>query len=641
MQSGQQFGPFTLDEKLGAGAMGVVWRAVYTKTQQVVAIKIMMPGLSEENENAVERFEREIEILKQLDHPNIVKLFGVGKYKGARYYAMEYIKGESLDRVMSRRGRMSWEEVAALGKQLCSALQHAHDAGVIHRDLKPSNLMVIDGKTIKLTDFGIAKDLDRSWLTSDHCTVGTASYMSPEQCKGERHLTAKSDLYSLGVVFYELLTGEKPYKAENAMEMFVQHVKGKFVRPGKLVLDLPVWFDNLVCQMLEKKPDHRPMDASMVGNVLGTIEEKVQTLQSAGGSVATRKRGERARRQVELSEQDRELLRAMTGKGKKKAPRPEFYERGWFVGICAVLLLAVMATVVFLGVWFWPRSSSVDKLYASAKPLMESKNPDDDWSKAIDPDNNGPLYQFERYHADEKGEKADQMRQWAAMAHQRECDKLVRRSVDNKKEKKLIKFQAQDEIQENAFDAGWAEEEGDLKRAAERWTKVKELAGKGGWFGLASDRLQQLTALDAEEKHLQKHLSDLRDPDYKPKLEEPEQELAHALRYQRFGDNFRAYREFEKLREKYSATADQRSWYLFAAGKARELKPEPGTSDDSTARKDRIKKRLDEAIQLSKQGKLLDARSLLQDIIALYGGDTDYEDLVKQAKDASADIKIQ
>src|SRR5580704_218538 len=103
MQLGQQFGPFTLEEKLGAGAMGVVWRAIYTKTQQVVAIKIMMPGLSEENDNAVERFQREIEILKQLSHPNIVQLFGVGKYKGARYYAMEYIKGESLDHVMRRR----------------------------------------------------------------------------------------------------------------------------------------------------------------------------------------------------------------------------------------------------------------------------------------------------------------------------------------------------------------------------------------------------------------------------------------------------------------------------------------------------------------------------------------------------------
>src|SRR5438105_3449185 len=140
MLAGQSFGPFTLEKELGAGAMGVVWRAVYTKTGQRVAIKIMAPGLGEQKSNAAARFEREVEILKQLDHPNIVKLFGVGKYQGQRYFAMEYIEGESLDRIMVRRDRMSWEEVVALGRQLCSALQHAHEKGVIHRDLKPSNL---------------------------------------------------------------------------------------------------------------------------------------------------------------------------------------------------------------------------------------------------------------------------------------------------------------------------------------------------------------------------------------------------------------------------------------------------------------------------------------------------------------------
>src|SRR4029077_19768818 len=127
-----------------------------------------------------------------------VRLFGVGKYQGTRYYAMEYVVGESLDRVMSRRGRMTWEEVVTLGQQLCAALQHAHDAGVVHRDLKPSNLMILSDGTLKLTDFGIAKDLDSTALTSANCTVGTASYMSPEQCRGERDLTSKSDLYSLG-----------------------------------------------------------------------------------------------------------------------------------------------------------------------------------------------------------------------------------------------------------------------------------------------------------------------------------------------------------------------------------------------------------------------------------------------------------
>src|SRR6516225_9305096 len=186
--------------------MGTVYRGRYTKTCQGMAIKIMTLGLGSTNAAAVDRFEREISILKQLNHPNIVRFYGSGKQQGMRYFAMELIDGESLDRVMSRRGRMTWEEVAELGKQLCSALQHAHEQGIIHRDLKPSNIMVTKDGTLKLTDFGIAKDTDLEALTATNCTVGTASYMSPEQCKGQTDLTAKSDLYSLGVLFYELVT---------------------------------------------------------------------------------------------------------------------------------------------------------------------------------------------------------------------------------------------------------------------------------------------------------------------------------------------------------------------------------------------------------------------------------------------------
>src|SRR5207253_4593145 len=139
---------------------------------------------------------------------------------------------------LERKGRLTWEEVVELGKQVCAALQHAHDQGIIHRDLKPSNLMVTADGTIKLTDFGIAKDLDVTQLTSAHCTVGTAAYMSPEQCKGVRELTNKSDLYSLGVMLYELITGKKPFNAETPMEMFLMHVQGKFERPSRLVLDM-------------------------------------------------------------------------------------------------------------------------------------------------------------------------------------------------------------------------------------------------------------------------------------------------------------------------------------------------------------------------------------------------------------------
>src|SRR5919197_5571507 len=159
---------------------------------------------------------------------------------------MEYVEGESLDRVMARRGRMSWEEVVALGQQLCAALQHAHERGIIHRDLKPSNLMILKDGTVKLTDFGIAKDTDVTALTGANSTIGTAAYMSPEQCKGERSLTPKSDLYSLGVMFFELLTGKKPFVADSTVEMFLKHVHEQPPRPGKLVPELPAKLEALL-----------------------------------------------------------------------------------------------------------------------------------------------------------------------------------------------------------------------------------------------------------------------------------------------------------------------------------------------------------------------------------------------------------
>jgi eukaryotic-like serine/threonine-protein kinase len=635
MQTGQTLGPFTIEREIGAGAMGAVYRAVYTKNGQRVAIKIMAPGLGSSNSHAAARFEREAAILKQFNHPNIVKLFGTGKFQGTRYYAMEYIEGESLDRLMSRRDRMTWEEVVTLGKQLCSALQHAHEHGVIHRDLKPSNLMILRDGTLKLTDFGIAKDLDVTALTSANCTVGTASYMSPEQCRGERELTHKSDLYSLGCVFYELVTGRKPFLAENAMEMFMCHVSGKPERPSRLVPELPVWFDNLICQLMEKKPEHRPKDAAMVAGVLNTIQEKVEARQSAGVEAATRKRGERPRGAPERTEEDREAARVLTGKGKRKVARPpRFYERWWFAAAGVLLVLGAMALVLYLVM----RPPPLDRLYARAKPLMESKNPDEDWARAIDPDVNGPLYLFERYYADGKGEQANQMRQWAVLARKRACDQLVRRYVQSKRSNSPIKFQAQGEVQEKAFDAGWAEEEGDVTVAAQDWRKVKELAGQGGWDALADEHLQQLAALGPAEKALAKLLDDLREPEYKPSYQWPQQpELAHALRYERFGDKWRAYQEFEKLRDKYSKEPDTRFWYLFAVKKAKELKPSKET-DEIGERRKLIADGLEKAKSTDNR---YDARLLYMHIIALYGNDTDakIKELVEDARAGLKDIE--
>jgi predicted Ser/Thr protein kinase len=338
MLVGQSIGPFEIEKELGSGAMGTVYRATYTKTGRPVAIKVIAAGLGD-NERVQQRFEREADILKQLKHPNIVRLLASGKYHRSPFYAMEFIDGEPLDAILARRGRLSWQEVVELGKQICAALQHAHEAGIIHRDLKPSNLMLEKSGTLKLTDFGIAKDTDVTGLTSANSTVGTAAYMSPEQCRGERNLTPKSDLYSLGVLLYELLTGRKPFVAESAMDMFIQHVQGEFDRPTEHVMDIPIWLDNLVCQLMEKKPENRPLDARTVAQALEDVKVKVEALRSAGEDAVARL----ARSPGRIAKEERERAESVaTVKRRKKKKVVEEVDPGNRTKIVLAILLSVL-----------------------------------------------------------------------------------------------------------------------------------------------------------------------------------------------------------------------------------------------------------------------------------------------------------
>lgn len=636
MLVGQQLGPFKIDKELGTGAMGAVYRGIYPKTGQKVAIKIMAPGLAADS-RALARFEREAAILKQFKHPNIVRLFAVGKHQGMRYYAMEYIEGESLDRVMARRGRMTWEEVVTLGQQLCAALQHAHEKGIVHRDLKPSNLMLLPDGTLKLTDFGIAKDLDVTQLTEANCTVGTAAYMSPEQCKGERDLTHKSDLYSLGVVFYELLIGRKPFSADNAMEMFLQHVQGKFERPSRIVLDIPVWLDNLVCQLLEKKPDQRPFDADMVSNALGSIAEKVEAQQSAGVDAARRRRIDRpSGDQVQTDETDKETARTLLGKtkpkGKKKSlRRKRFYETVWFQAAgLGSLLLAVIVTLYLL---FQPPSA--EKLYLQAQKLMQSSDPED-WDKAL----KGPIKSYQAHYANLPGAQTQQMRDWVVAIEIAQNERLLRNYIQKKKGP--LKVQYQSDAEKEGFAAIDAEEEGDLKKTKELWQAMVKKYGEGSgytrWGQLAENHLKVLEGIEAQEKNLKAKYDKVAllggDPAMNSELEA---EFFLAFRYEWFGDVYKAHLRFKDLEEKTLDKPDQRAWYLMANFKERELQGK--LRDNPSLEKDRlalVEKKLAQANQSKDRDE---ARGICKNIVVLYGKEAGMEKPVEAAESRLAQLQ--
>jgi serine/threonine-protein kinase len=625
MLVGKQLGPFDIDRELGSGAMGTVYRGKYTKTGQVLAIKIMLPGMGSTSDGAAGRFEREAEILKQLRHPNIVRLFGVGRSQGMRYYAMEYIEGESLDRVMSRRGRMTWEELVELGKQLCGALQHAHEKGIVHRDLKPSNLMVLRDGTLKLTDFGIAKDLDMTQLTATNCTVGTAAYMSPEQCRGERSLSHKSDLYSLGVVFYELVTGQKPFQADNAMEMFLLHVQGQFVRPSRLVMDLPVWLDNLICQLLEKQPEHRPYDAAMVHNTLATIREKVEAQQSAGVDAARARMMDRPRGAPKAdTAEDREAARTLlTGKIKKRKKKKKvpLHQQVW---VKAVGIVAVLAVVVGLLVWLL-QPPSAEKLHALARAMVEAGNSEE----AVE----GPIAKYLALYGGEKNQLTDDVKRWKEDYEVGRREKLLGRHLHKVKTGRGLSVEAQTKADEMAFKAAEVEDAGDRGGATKQWQEILEREGTQGWGPLARRHMEALDEIPERVKDLESHFAKLREGK-DPELEGFPLQAFTALRHKRRQDFFGARKKFQALKDSADKESgpEARKWYLFAAVQAREMKDSQGDQTAESSRK-RIRDEVAKIETNLHKGSLYDARGVMLDVIDLYGRVDDLKDTVEKAHD--------
>ena len=272
---GEKLGSFRIEGTLGVGAMGVVYSAIHEATGRPAAVKVINKDIAQRGKT-FERFQREADILKQFRHPNIVRFLALGRYQGTSYIAMEFIQGKTLEQVLETRGALPWQEVVELGIQLCVALHYAHEHGVVHRDLKPSNLMVTDEGTLKLTDFGIAKDLDKTALTATGRTLGTAAYMAPEQIRGTPEVSHKTDLYALGCVLYQMLAGRPPFEGSGPVVLMHCHLNEPAPRASANVAEIPKALDALVVQLMAKAPTDRPWDAAVVAAALGAMREKSQ-----------------------------------------------------------------------------------------------------------------------------------------------------------------------------------------------------------------------------------------------------------------------------------------------------------------------------------------------------------------------------
>ncbi len=270
MAKQETIGGWALGDVLGVGTVGTVYRATNAATGQTAALKILLPQVSQDKAIS-SRFAREIEIAERLSHPNVVAFHASGKYDGRWFYVMELVDGGTLKKLLLRKGALAWQDAVEIGWQVCSALQHLHNNGVIHRDLKPANLFFTKEGKVKLGDFGIALDTARADLTQTGLTVGTYMYMSPEQIQGDRSISSKTDLYALGCLLYEMLTGRPPFQGDNFARIFDQHLKSVPAPVRSLKSDCPKELSDLVDQLLEKDPERRPFNAREVQGQLAEI----------------------------------------------------------------------------------------------------------------------------------------------------------------------------------------------------------------------------------------------------------------------------------------------------------------------------------------------------------------------------------
>lgn len=331
---------YRLTEQIGMGGMAIVYRAVDLRTGHNVAVKVLRPEYNEDSE-FISRFQREAEAASKMTHHNIVNLLDVGMDGENRYLVMEYVQGKTLKTVIQERGKLSPALAGQIAIRILSALEHAHRNGIVHRDIKPQNILVHADGHIKVADFGIARIANSSTLTKGDNVMGSVHYFSPEQAKGEG-ANATSDLYSTGVVLYEMLTGKVPYDGDNPVAVAMQHLHATPVPIQNLAPDVPPALVRVCMKAMEKNPAMRYQTArDMAADIRAALENRPE-------------RPVYPEKELEVQQPKPQMIKEEPGKtqnadtGRNKT-RNTKRNRTWRIVMTSILGL-ILVVVLFFGI---------------------------------------------------------------------------------------------------------------------------------------------------------------------------------------------------------------------------------------------------------------------------------------------------
>ncbi len=280
---------YQIIEELGSGGMGTVYRVLDTNVKEEVALKLLRPDIASDPKT-IKRFRNEMKFTRQIPHRNVCKMYDLGESEGTAYITMEYVRGENLRSFIKRSGQLTISKAISLCKQVCEGLEEAHRLGVIHRDLKSGNIMIDKDGNAQIMDFGIARSMKIADDTGAGVLVGTPEYMSPEQVE-TNNVDRRADLYSLGIVLFEMLTGSVPFKGNTPVALALKHRRELPPSPRDINPDIPMALDRLVLKCLEKDKENRFQNASEIFNALKKIEkENATTERFVPGSEQTEKK---------------------------------------------------------------------------------------------------------------------------------------------------------------------------------------------------------------------------------------------------------------------------------------------------------------------------------------------------------------